>query len=155
MTDYTALGTAIKDTLWGDSWINDFPNIKVIESYPREASLQGVDSPFFKANEVPFIVIMPKVSGKSGIAGTVTRKVESIPVEILMVSGNPNVKTAGNEHDTIVYNIERVLDNQNLAGKGFGISGFMAGTNSATTRFKKGNVFYYSSKINFQVELNA
>ncbi len=155
MTDYSTLADAIKTTLWGDSWIDDFPNIKVIESYQREPSLQGADSPFFRENEGPFIVIVPKVSGKSEVAGTVTQVVESIPVEILMVSGGTDIVAAEKEHETILYNLDRVLDNQNLFGEGFGISGFMAGMNQATSRFKKGNVFYYSSKITFSVELNA
>jgi len=155
VTDYTAIGTAIKDTLWGDSWINNFPNIKVIESSQRESSLQGADSPFFKTNEVPFIVIKPIASKKKEVSGTVTGKVDSIPVEILFISGDADAKTSQNQHETLAYNIERILDNQNLSGLGFGISGFMAAMNSTTTRFKKGNIIYYSTKINFSIELDA
>ena len=155
MTAYTALATAIKTTLWADSWIDEFPNIKVIESNRREPSLQGAGAMFFKESEVPFIVINPKVSGKNEVTRTVTRPIESIPVELLVVSGNSDVKTADKEHKTIGYNIDRVLDNQNLPGQGFGVFAFIVGTSRTTSRFKKGKVFYYQSKFNFSVELNG
>lgn len=157
MTDYTALANAIETTLRGDSWVNAYPNIKIIESFKRDIPLQGAGSPFFKINEHPLIIIRSKSSGKSETATTASAKTLRIPVQLLVVSGDEDVQVASVNHETINYNVERVLENENVAanGSGFGISGYLEDIKINTVRMKKGKVFYFMSRITFNVELNG
>jgi len=156
MTDYTSLANAIKTTLQADSWIGNVANVKNIETYEREFSLQGEEgAPFYKESELPAMAIIPNASGKTQDGSAVGEILESVASEITTVSFNSVVLTAAQEHDTIIKNLERVLDAQKKSTADMGIDALVKNVSTETERFKKGNKYFYFSRTSFTVLLTS
>lgn len=153
MTDYTALANAIKTTLQGDPWIGNTANIKTIETYKRDVSLQSVGgAPFYKEAELPALAVYPN-RGKTQSGRTVTLDLNAVQVEITVVSFNTVVLTAAQEHHTAVHKIETLLDAQKTEAQDFGKGVFARDVETTTLRWKKGNKYFFFSRIRFTAEL--
>ncbi len=154
MTLHTHLSESIKVTLGNDSWLENAANVKTIESHRREFSLQGDDDrPFYKETELPALAIDTKAGGKEQNWETVGEVREKIFAEISTISGDVDAHTAAVNHDTIIKNLERVLQEQITSEKDLGADALVKDVSTETdVPFKKGNVTYYVSRTTFTVD---
>ena len=85
MTDYTALGNAIKTTLKNDSWIGE--NVPTIETYKRGFSIQDdKDSLYFSTGDLPAIAVIPNSDGKQQETPTTNEIREIISAQVVAVT---------------------------------------------------------------------
>ncbi len=156
MVDYVALANAIKTTLEADSWVGNIANVKTVETYSREFSLQGEEgAPFYKDTELPAMAITPNAQGKSQDGAAVGEILESVASEVMTVTFHSVVLTAAQEHDTIIKNLERVLDAQKTSSADLGIDALVKDVSTETERFKKGANYFHLSRTRFTVLLTA
>lgn len=156
MTDYTSLANAIKTTLQADPWIGNLVNVKTIETYKRDFSLQGEEGPsFYKEEELPAMGIIPNASPKLQEDHTVGELLEEINPEIITVSFGPDLPSAPQEHDEIIGNLERVLEAQNKSAVALGIDAYVKNISTITERDKKDKNYIYFSRTSFTVSLTT
>ena len=156
MTDYTTLANAIKTTLESDSWLGNSTNVKTIEIHRRGFSLQDPkDAQFFSEADVPAIAVIPNVGPKQQRLETTNEIRETIPCEIAAVTRDRDLQTGMTAHQTIIQNIERVLEKQKSSLNDFGIDAFVQQVSTTENQLKKGDYFYFVSTTTARIELTA
>ncbi len=156
MTDYTALGNAVKTTLQNDSWVGDPSNVKTVETHKRGFSIQDEkDARFFSPNDLPAIAVVPNAEGKQQEPGATNEIRETIPAQAIAVTRHRNSQSGLSAHHTLVANIERVFDKQKSSSKDLGIGGFVREVSTSEEQFKKGDYFYFISTTTAQIELTV
>ena len=155
MTDATHIAESTKATLERDSWLGNTANVKTIEAHKREFSLQGDDDrPFYKESELPAMAIDPDAGGKEQDFETVGEIRENVIAEVMTVSGDADAVTAEDNHNTIIKNLERVLEEQVTSEKDLGMDALVKDVSTETEDpFKKGNKTYYISRTTFTVDI--
>lgn len=154
--DYTALANAIKTTLEADSWLGNVANVVTIEAFPREFSLQGEGGQlFYEESELPAMSINPNADPKGQDTETVGEILESVSAEITTISYHTDPSTAYTEHNTILSNLERVLDAQKTSVADLGIDALVKDVSTTPGTFKKGSNYFYYSRTNFTVLLTT
>ena len=156
MTDYTALGNAIKTTLQSDSWVGNTANVKAVETHKRGFSIQDEkDARFFSPSDLPAIAIVPNGEAKQQEPGATNEIRETIPAQIIGVTRHRDAQSGLIVHHTLVANIERVLDKQKSSSEDLGIGGFVREANTTEEQFKKGEYYYFISTTSAQIELTV
>ncbi|MBN4077915.1 hypothetical protein JYT29_01145 [Nitrospina gracilis] len=154
MTDYTALGNAIKTTLQNDTWIGN--NIQTIETHKRGFSIQDEkDARFFSTDDLPAIAIVPNSEGKQQETETTNEIRETVPAQVVAVTRQRNAQSGMTIHHTFVQNIERVLEKQKSSANNLGIDAFVQSVNTTEEQFKKGEYYYFISTSTAQIELTT
>jgi len=155
MTDYTHINQSIKATLVRDSWIGNSANVKTIEDFKREFSLQGDDDkPFYKDSELPAMAIDSKAGGKEQNLETVGEIRENIFSEITIISGDADAQTAEINHNTIIQNLERVLEAQITSIQDLGLDALVKDVATDPVEpFKKANKTYYFSRTTLTLDI--
>ncbi|MBT3921570.1 MAG: hypothetical protein HOF21_03245 [Nitrospina sp.] len=156
MTDYTALGNAIKTTLENDSWVGNSSNAKTLETHKRGFSIQDEkDARFFSPSDLPVIAIVPNAEGKQQEPGATNEIRETVPAEVIAVTRHRDAQSGLTAHHTLVSNIERVLDKQKSSSADLGIGGFVREVSTTEEQFKKGEYYYFISTTIAQIELTV
>lgn len=156
MTDYTSLANAIKTTLESDSWLGNSANVKTIEIHRRGFSLQDPkDAQFFSEADVPAIAVIPNSGPKQQGLETTNEIRETIPCEIAAVTRDRDLQTGMTAHQTIIQNIERVLEKQKSSLNDFGIDAFVQQVSTTENQFKKGDYYYFLSTTTARIELTV
>ena len=146
MTDYTALGNAIKTTLQNDSWVGNSVNVKTLETHKRGFSLQDEkDARFFAPSDLPAIAVVPNAEGKQQDSGATNEIRETVPAQVIVVTRQRDPQFGLAAHHTLIANIERVLDKQKSSSNDLGIGGFVREVSTSEEQFKKGGIllFYF------------
>ncbi len=156
MTDYTALGNAIKTTLQNDSWVGDSANVKTIETHKRGFSIQDEkDARFFSPSDLPAIAVVPNAEAKQQEPGATNEIRETVPAQVIAVTRLRDAQAGLTVHHSLVANIERVLDKQKSSSADLGIGAFVREVNTTEEQFKKGEYYYFISTTSTQIELTV
>ncbi|GJL78808.1 MAG: hypothetical protein NPINA01_17970 [Nitrospinaceae bacterium] len=156
MTDYNSLANAIKTTLENDSWLGNSANVKTIEIHRRGFSIQDPkDAQFFSASDLPAIAVIPNSSPKQQRLATTNEIRETVSSEIAAVTRNRNLQAGMTAHQTIIQNLERVLEKQKSSTDDFGIDAFVQQVSTTEEQIKKGEFYYFLSTTTARIELNA
>jgi len=156
VTDYTSLANAIKTTLQADTWLGNLANVKTIEIHRRGFSLQdSKDAQFFSEVDIPAIAVIPNSSPKQQRQETTNEIREIIPSEIAAVSRDRDLQAGLTAHQTLIQNIERVLEKQKSSLNDFGIDAFVQQVSTTESQLKKGEYFYFVSTTTARIELTA
>lgn len=156
MTDYTALGNAIKITFENDSWLGNSINVRTIETHKRGFSIQDEkDARFFSPSDLPAIAVVPNAEPKQQEPGTTNEIRETVPAQLIAVTRHRLSQPGMNDHHTLVANVERVLEKQKSSNADLGIDGFVREVSTAEDQFKKGEYYYFISTTTAQIELTT
>jgi len=156
VTDYTALGNAIKTTLQNDSWVGDSANVKTIETHKRGFSIQDEkDARFFSPSDLPAIAVVPNAEAKQQEPGATNEIRETVPAQVIAVTRLRDAQAGLTVHHSLVANIERVLDKQKSSSADLGIGAFVREVNTTEEQFKKGEYYYFISTTSTQIELTV
>jgi hypothetical protein len=156
VTDYTALGNAIKTTLQNDSWFGNSANVKTLETHKRGFSIQDEkDARFFSPSDLPAIAIVSNSDAKQQEPGATNEIREIIPTQVIAVTRQRNAQSGLTAHHTLVANIERVLDKQKSSSADLGVGGFVREVSTSEEQFKKGEYYYFISTTTAQIELTV
>ena len=156
MTDYTSLAKAIKTTFLSDSWLGDSVNVKTIEIHRRGFSLQDQkDAQFFSTADIPAIAVIPNSSPKLQGLETTNEIRETISSEIAAVIRDRDFKTGMTAHQTLIQNIERVLDKQKSSLNDLGIDAFVQQVSTTEEQIKKAEFYYFLSTTTTRIEMTA
>lgn len=156
MVDYTSLANALKTTLQADAWVGNIANVKTIETFKRDFSLQGEDgASFYQPSELPALAIIANASPKGQDGAAVGEISESVFSEIETTSLNSDKQTTQVEHETIIKNLERVLDAQKTSVADLGIDALVKDVSTTTKEWKKGKNYFYFSTTSFTVLLTT
>ena len=154
MTDYTALGNAIKATLQNDAWIGN--NVSTIEIHKRGFSIQDEkDSLYFASDDLPAIAIIPNSEGKQQEISTTNEIRETISTQVVAVTRQRDAQQGMTTHYFLVQNIERVLEKQKSSTENLGIDAFVKNVSTTENQIKKGEYYYFISTCTAQIELTA
>lgn len=154
MTDYTALGNALKTTLKNDSWIGE--NVPTIETYKRGFSIQDdKDSLYFSTGDLPAIAVIPNSDGKQQETPTTNEIREIISAQVVAVTRERKAQLGMTAHYTLVQNVERVLEKQKSSTDNLGIDAFVKNVSTTENQIKKGEYYYYISTCTAQIELTS
>ncbi|MBC8284364.1 MAG: hypothetical protein H8E32_11170 [Nitrospinae bacterium] len=154
MTDYTALGIAIKTTLQNDTWFGN--NVQTIETHKRGFSIQDEkDARFFSKEDLPAIAIVPNAESKKQEIQTTNEIRETISAQVVAVSRTRNAQSGMTTHQSLVQNIERVLEKQKSSADNLGIDAFVQSVGTLEEQFKKGEYYYFISTTTAQIDLTA
>ena len=156
MTDYIALGNAIKNTLQTDSWVGNSINVKTIENHKRGFSIQDEkDARFFAPSDLPAIAVVPNAKGKQQEPGATNEIRETVPAQVIVVTRQRDPQFGLAAHHTLITNIERILDKQKSSINDLGIGGFVREVSTSEEQFKKGEYYYFISTTTAQIELTV
>lgn len=156
MTDYTSLANGIKNTLSADSWLANSANVKTIEINRRGFSLQdSKDAQFFSQADLPAIAIVPNAGPKQQRLVTTNEILETLQCEISAVSRNRELQTGMSVHQSLIQNIERVLEKQKSSLKDLGLDAFVQQVSTTENQIKKGEFYYFISSTRANVELTV
>jgi len=156
VTDYTALGNAIKTTLQNDSWVGNSVNVKIIETHKRGFSIQDEkDARFFAPSDLPAIAVVPNAEGKQQELGATNEIRETVPAQVIAVTRQRDPQFGLAAHHALIANIERVLDKQKSSNNDFGIGGFVREASTSEEQFKKGEYYYFISTTTALIELTV
>jgi hypothetical protein len=156
VTDYTSLANAIKTTFVADSWLGNAANVKTIEIHRRGFSLQdSKDAQYFSEADIPAIAVIPNTSPKQQRQETTNEILETIPCDIAAVSRHRDLQIGMTAHQTLIQNIERVLEKQKSSLNDFGVDAFVQQVSTTESQMKKGEFFYYISTTTARIELTA
>jgi hypothetical protein len=156
VTDYTALGNAIKTTFENDSWVGNPANIKTLEMHKRGFSIQDEkDARFFSPSDLPALAIVPNSEGKQQEPGATNEIRETVPAQVIGITRHRDAQSGLNIHHNVVANIERVLDKQKSSSADLGIGGFVREVSTTEEQFKKGEYYYFISTTTSQIELTV
>ncbi len=156
MTDYTLLANAIKTTLSADAWLGNSANVKTIEIHRRGFSLQdSKDAQFFSHADLPAIAVIPNSSPKQQKLATTNEIRETLFCEISAVSRERGLQTGMTVHQSLVQNIERVLEKQKSSLNDLGIDAFVQQVSTTENQLKKGEFYYFISTSRAEIELTA
>lgn len=156
MTDYTALGNAIKSTLQNDSWAGNSSNVKTLETHKRGFSIQDEkDARFFSPADLPAIAVVPNAEGKQQEPGATNEIRETVSAQVIGVSRHRDAQAGLTAHHTLVANIERVMDKQKSSSADLGVDGFVREVSTSEEQFKKGEYYYFISTTTAQIELTV
>jgi hypothetical protein len=156
MVDYTALGTAIKTTLAADAWFQVSANVKTMETHKRGFNLQDEkDAQFFAPADLPAIAIVPNSAPKRQSLETTNEIRETVPCQVVAVTRSRDLQAGMTVSQSLVNNIERVLDAQKSSAKNLGIDAFVQTTDTAQEQFKRGEYYYFIATTTAQIELTA
>ncbi len=154
MTDYTALGNAIKTTLQNDTWIGN--NVQTIETHKRGFSIQDEkDARFFATDDLPAIAIVPNSEGKQQEIQTTNEIRETVPAQVVTVTRQRDAQAGMTTQHSLVQNIERVLEKQKSSADSLGIDAFVQNVSTIEEQLKKGEYYYFISTTTAQIELTT
>lgn len=154
MTDYFAVGDAIKTTLLADSWLGNPANVKTMEVYTRGFSIQSLaDAQNFDENDLPALAIVPNGAAKSSDQVTTNEIRSLVKPRIIAVTRNSDLQAGGKYQNDIVANIERVLEKQKTSTQALGIDAYVFNVATSGQEFKHGTYFYFVSTTNCEVEI--
>ncbi len=154
MTDYTALGNAIKTTAQNDTWLGS--NIQTIQTHKRGFSIQDEkDARFFSKEDLPAIAIVPNTESKKQETQTTNEIRETISAQVVVVTRKRNTQSGMTIHQSLVQNVERVLEKQKSSADNLGIDAFVQSVGTLEEQFKKGEYYYFVSTTTAQIELTA
>jgi len=153
MTDYTSIANAIQTTLSADSWLGNSANVKTIEIHRRGFSLQDPkDAQFFSPADLPAIAIIPNSGPKQQRLATTNEILETLFSEISAVSFNRGLQTGMTIHQSLVQNIERVLEKQKSSLNDLGVDAFVKQVSTTENQLKKGEFYYFISTTRAEIE---
>jgi hypothetical protein len=156
MTDYTSLANAIQTTLSDDAWLGNIANVKTIEIHRRGFSLQDPkDAQFFSETDLPAIAIIPNSGPKQQRLATTNEIRESLFCEITAVSRNRGLQNGMTVHQSLIQNIERVLEKQKSSLNDLGFDAFVRQVSTTENQVKKGEYYYFISTTRAQIDLTA
>ncbi len=156
MTDYTSLANAIKTTLSADSWLGNSANVKTIEIHRRGFSLQDPkDAQYFSQADLPAIAIIPNSGPKQQRLATTNEIRETIFCEIAAVSRDRGLQTGMTVHQSLIQNIERVLEKQKSSLNDLGVDAFVRQVATTENHLKKGEFYFFISTTRAEIELTA
>ena len=156
MTDYTSLANAIKTTLLADSWLGNSANVKTMEIHRRGFSLQdSKDGQFFSQADLPAIAIIPNSGPKQQRLTTTNEIRETVFCEIAAVSRDRGLQTGMTVHQSLIQNIERVLEKQKSSLNDLGLDAFVQQVSTTENQVKKGEFYYFISTTRAQIELTV
>ncbi len=156
MTDYSALGNAIKTTLLNDIWLGNPVNVQTIETHKRGFSIRDEkDARFFSPDDLPAIAIIPNSEGKQQEVQTTNEIREIVPVQLVAVTRQRNAQTGITSHHILVKNIERILEKQKSSSENLGIDAYVQNVSTAEEQYKKGEYYYLISTTTAQIELTV
>lgn len=156
MTDYTSLANAIKTTLLADSWLGNSANVKTMEIHRRGFSLQDPkDAQFFSQADLPAIAIIPNSGPKQQRLTTTNEIRETVFCEIAAVSRDRGLQTGMTVHQSLIQNIERVLEKQKSSLNDLGLDAFVQQVSTTENQVKKGEFYYFISTTRAQIELTV
>ena len=156
MTDYTSLANAVKTTLSADSWLGNSANVKTIEIHRRGFSLQDPkDAQFFSQADLPAIAIIPNSGPKQQRLVTTNEILETLFCEISAVSRDRGLQIGMTAHQSLIQNIERVLEKQKSSLNDLGLDAFVQQVSTTENQVKKGEFYYFISTTRTQIELTA
>lgn len=154
MTDYTALGNAIKTTLQNDAWLGS--NVQAVETHKRGFSIQDEkDARFFSTEDLPAIAIVPNAESKKQEIQATNEIRETLSAQVVAVTRNRNAQSGMVRHQSLVQNIERVLEKQKSSADCLGIDAFVQSVGTLEEQFKKGEYYYFISTTTAQIDLTA
>jgi len=154
VTDYTALGNAIKTTLQNDTWIGN--NVQTIETHKRGFSIQDEkDARFFATDDLPAIAIVPNSEGKQQEIQTTNEIRETVPAQVVTVTRQRDAQAGMTTQHSLVQNIERVLEKQKSSADSLGIDAFVQNVSTIEEQLKKGEYYYFISTTTAQIELTT
>ena len=153
MTDYTSIANALKTTLTADSWLGNTVNVKTVEIHQRGENIsRSGDSLYFASNETPALAIVPNVAKSTSALISAEEVLISTRCQILGFTFDVNAQTGMANHIQLLTNLERVLEKQKSEQDDLGIGARVWDVSSQTDRKKKGSLFYFVSKTEFNVE---
>jgi hypothetical protein len=156
MTDYTSLASAIKTTLSADTWLGNSANVKTIEIHRRGFSLQdSKDAQFFSQADLPAIAIIPNSGPKQQRLVTTNEIQETLFCEISAVTFERGLQTGMTVHQSLIQNIERVLEKQKSSLNDLGLDAFVRQASTTENQVKKGEFYYFISTTRAEIELTA
>lgn len=156
MTDYTALGNAIKTTLTANSWLGNLANVKVIETNKRGFDLSSnKDALFFKDADLPAIAVVANATAKQSQLKTTNEILETHNSQVITVSKHRDASIGLDNQNTIVKRIEEELEAQKSSAKDLGIDAFVKQVSTTTEEAKRGDHYYFISTTIVSIELTA
>jgi len=156
VTDYTALGNAIKSTLQNDPWVGNSANVKTLETHKRGFSIQDEnDARFFSPSDLPAIAVVPNSEAKQQEPGATNEIRETIPAQVIGVTRHRDAQSGLIAHHNMVANLERILDKQKSSSADLGVGGFVREVSTNEEQFKKGEYYYFISTTSAQIELTV
>ena len=156
MTDYTAVGAAIRTTFLADSWLGNTANVLTIETEKRGFNIQDQkDAEYFSEVDLPAIAIVSSGSGKTS-EQTTTNEIESfVKPEIICIVRGRDRRTVIGTAQTIISNIERVLEKQKTSVNALGIDAFVLNVSTQIEESKDGEYYFIVSKTTCDVEITT
>ena len=156
MTDYTSLANALQTTLTADAWLGNSGNVKTIEIHRRGFSLQdSKDAQFFSQADLPAIAIIPNAGPKQQRLATTNEILETLFCEISAVSFDRGLQNGMTLHQTLIQNIERVLEKQKSSLNDLGVDAFVRQVATTENQLKKGEFYFFISTTRAEIELTA
>jgi hypothetical protein len=156
MTDYSALGNAIKNTLENDSWVGNSANVKTLETHKRGFTIQDEkDARFFSPSDLPAIAVVPNAESKQQEPGATNEIRETVAAQVIAVTRHRDTQSGLTSHHNLVANIERILEKQKSSSANLGMDGFVREVSTSEEQFKKGEYYYFISTTSTQIELTV
>lgn len=154
MTDYTAIGAAIKTTFLADAWLGNVSNVKTIELEKRGYNIQDQkNADYFSQNDFPAIAIIPNGAGKSSEQQTTNEIYSQVRPRIIGFIRSRNRQTALGLLQTMVANIESVLEKQKKSTQALGIDAFVTNVSTTTEEHKDGEYYLMISTTTCEIEV--
>lgn len=154
MTDYTAIGNAIKTTFLADAWLGNVANVKTIELEKRGYNIQDQkNADFFSQNDLPAIAIVSNGSGKSSEQQTTNEIHSTVKPQIIGIIRSRNRQTALGLLQTMVSNIESVLEKQKKSTQALGIDAFVMNISTTEAEYKDGEYYLMISTTTCDIEV--
>ncbi len=156
MTDYTSLANAIHSTLSADAWLGNSVNVKTIEIHRRGFSLQDPkDAQFFSEADLPAIAVIPNAGPKQQRLSTTNEIRETLFCELAAVSRDRALQNGMTAHQSLIQNIERVLEKQKSSLNDLGVDAFVRQVSTTENQLKRGEFFYFISTTRAEIEMTA
>jgi len=135
--DYTAIETAVHDTLKADAWLGDAANVKTWSKGHRNFVLHEKGaSLYFDVNDLPAVSVAIQPDSKRQEFNVTNELEETVTVEvqsaIYIAQGDHAAGEA--QFREIIQNIERVLDGQRTSANNLGLDSECGAVNSTRTR---------------------
>lgn len=154
MTDYFAVGDAIKTTFQADAWLGNPANVKTMEVYARGFSIQSLaDAKHFAVNDLPALAIVPNGTAKSSDQATTNEIRFLVKPIIITVTRYSDSQAGGKVQNDVIANIERVLEKQKTSAQSLGIDAYVFNVATTDQQFKDGASFYFVSTTHCDVEI--
>lgn len=156
MTDYAAVGNAIKTTLLADAWLGNPANVKSIETEKRGYDIQAQkDAMYFSKDDLPAIAIVATAQGKASEQTTTNEIVSVIKPQVVGLVRQRDRQAAISAACAIAANIERVLEKQKSSAQALGIDAFVNNVSTGFEDFKDGEYYLIVATTVCDVEITT